>query len=60
MSEKMEAVKEKGTSKTPEQIREIFDKWFAQSICDSPISRNTEIYNYFFSIKESLLKELTK
>jgi len=60
MSEKMEVVKEKGASKTPEQIKEIFDKWFAANVCDSPISRNVDIYNYFFKIKDDLLKELTK
>jgi len=54
----MEAVKEKGSSKTPEQIKAIVDKWVSTNIHDSPISRNGEIYNYFFKIKDDLLKEL--
>ena len=41
-----------------EKITTVVDTWFNETICNSPVSRNTEAYNHLVMVKEDLKQRL--
>lgn len=41
-----------------EKIEKAVDGWFNEKICNSPVSRDTEVYNHIAAAKEDLKKRL--
>jgi hypothetical protein len=41
-----------------EKIDKAVDNWFNENICNSPVSRDTEVYNHIVTAKEALKKRL--
>lgn len=41
-----------------ERITTVVDTWFNETICNSPVSRDTEAYNHMVMVKEDLKQRL--